>query len=287
MNDHPTPLPHEAVDELLSAELDGAFDDAATDLGLDPTTARTRLASTDGVEERRAALRAARDALAELPAIDELVAARLRATAIAEAELQQTERVRERPHRAQRWAFASGAIAAAVALVIGLVAVQSNDSRAKNTAGAPTAQRSDKHAAAAAPSTVVVNGTFASTLGDASDAATLATRAANLSATMARSKKVLGTGAFSSQTDDNGQTSYYSVGPENGSVDMAAPGVPAPYRACRGAAQSFAGSGTLILEATGTVDGKPVEVYVYAQEKRRVVVVVDEHCALLNRTAVG
>jgi hypothetical protein len=58
------PLDAGVVDELLSAELDGDFDAAARDHGLDPAVARARLAATPGVDARRDALARARDTLA-------------------------------------------------------------------------------------------------------------------------------------------------------------------------------------------------------------------------------
>ncbi len=80
------PLTPELVDELLSAELDGAFDAAARDHGYAPAIARELLDDTPRVDERRAALAAARDATAvpPLPAPDRdaLVAGALRAARV-------------------------------------------------------------------------------------------------------------------------------------------------------------------------------------------------------------
>ena len=50
MNEPLSPLPPEQVDELLSAELDGEFDAAATDLGFSPDDARARLDATPNVD---------------------------------------------------------------------------------------------------------------------------------------------------------------------------------------------------------------------------------------------
>ena len=62
------PLSPELVDELLSAELDGAFDAAAREHGYAPSIARELLDGTPGVAERRDALAAARDAIRGHPA---------------------------------------------------------------------------------------------------------------------------------------------------------------------------------------------------------------------------
>src|SRR5207244_5980554 len=102
MNDTP-PLTADQVDELLSADLDGEFDDAARDLGLDPADARARLANeVRGVDDRRAALAAARDALAEAPAVDDLLAARVRAKAMKAAASAHGDQQAYRPRRSRR-----------------------------------------------------------------------------------------------------------------------------------------------------------------------------------------
>src|SRR5262245_6285834 len=67
MNEPTEPLPPEVVDELLSAELDGEFEDAAHELGFEPDTARARLAATARVGERRIQLQAAQRASASTP----------------------------------------------------------------------------------------------------------------------------------------------------------------------------------------------------------------------------
>jgi hypothetical protein len=64
MNSPVDPLPDDVVDELLSADLDGDFDLAARDHGLAPATARALIEATPRSVERRAALAAARDAIA-------------------------------------------------------------------------------------------------------------------------------------------------------------------------------------------------------------------------------
>src|SRR5262249_21198363 len=86
MNNDPAPLEPDELDELLSADLDGDLADAARERGSDVETARARIAATPGAPERRAALAAARELLAEAPELSELDAARLRADAVRAAE---------------------------------------------------------------------------------------------------------------------------------------------------------------------------------------------------------
>jgi hypothetical protein len=80
------PLSPELVDELLSADLDGAFDAAAREHGYAPAIARELLDETPGVAQRRAALAEARGATAVTPLAaaerDALVAGALRAARV-------------------------------------------------------------------------------------------------------------------------------------------------------------------------------------------------------------
>ncbi len=131
------PLTPDAVDELLSAEIDGEFDAAALDLGYEPAHARELLEGVPGVSERRAALTRAAGATQVPPLPEgarEALLARVR-TATA-------------GNRSRRARNVLG-IAAAVLVVVGLGAViavnasddASDDNRSAATAGdasAPT-----------------------------------------------------------------------------------------------------------------------------------------------------
>jgi hypothetical protein len=110
------PLSPELVDELLSAELDGAFDAAAREHGYAPAIARELLDRTPGVAERRDALAAARDAIAVTPLAaadrDALVAGALRAARVDDLA---AARAARRPRLARYIA-----VAAALLVVVGL-----------------------------------------------------------------------------------------------------------------------------------------------------------------------
>ena len=110
------PLSPELVDELLSAELDGAFDAAAREHGYAPSIARELLDGTPGVAERRDALAAARDAIAVTPLAaadrDALVAGALRAAPVDDLAAARASR---RPRLAKYIA-----VAAALLVVVGL-----------------------------------------------------------------------------------------------------------------------------------------------------------------------
>jgi hypothetical protein len=134
----PEPLAPEALDELLSADIDDAFDTAARDLGMEPSVARARVDATPGATERKAALVRARDALQEAPRLDEVAHARVVRNA-----MNTVAPSRERSGRLRSALLTGATIAAAIALIIGLVAVlangNSNSSSSSNAATATTA----------------------------------------------------------------------------------------------------------------------------------------------------
>jgi len=86
MTDTPRPIDPDAVDELLSADLDGELDAAARDLGYEPDDVRAALAAEPELHARRDALERARAELARVPTLDDVSAARLRAMALAGAK---------------------------------------------------------------------------------------------------------------------------------------------------------------------------------------------------------
>jgi hypothetical protein len=132
MNDS-APLTPEQIDLLLSADLDGEFDAAASDLGLEPVAARALLESVPTVEARRAGMGAARDLLAGPIEIDELLAARLRTKAMRlGAEAAEDRRGEQRRRRTRQYGILSG-VAATLVLVVAVGATlngsgSSNDS---------------------------------------------------------------------------------------------------------------------------------------------------------------
>ena len=81
------PLSPDAVDALLSAQLDGELDGAARELGLSESEALAELASTPGIDARRVALTRARDLIAARSPLEPAVEARLVAAAMARDDL--------------------------------------------------------------------------------------------------------------------------------------------------------------------------------------------------------
>lgn len=131
----PAPLPPDDVDLLLSAELDDDFDAAAADLGLRPDDARARLASTPGVDARRTAFATAHE-LSRTP--EELPpSVRDRLVSMTRPQPLDTPVVDDLSARRSSGAAASpwtrrlvgaGAVAAALALVVGVFASLAGDS---------------------------------------------------------------------------------------------------------------------------------------------------------------
>ena len=99
------PLTPDAVDELLSAEIDGEFDAAALDLGYEPADARELLEGVPGVSERRAALTRAAGATQVPPLPEgarEALLARVRTATAGNRSPAGQERSRNRSGRPRR-----------------------------------------------------------------------------------------------------------------------------------------------------------------------------------------
>ncbi len=259
MNDTP-PFTADQVDELLSAELDGEFDAAARDLGLDPAAARDRLAmQVPGLVTRRAALGAARDVLAELPVVDELVVARVRAKAVkaaaAEHEVGQT-----RIHRLRRLSTIAGGLAAAIAVIAGLAFLMQHDngSAGKNAASAP-----DEHASALTPKAqgaTTPGGGGSVDLGAVADVPTLVARAS----------------AQAAQRTEGAPAAAMKRG---AGFDAAAG--PAAAAACEPTAEQISGVGAPTWRGLATLSGTQVQVYVFRKGAADIVVVLSADCRLV------
>ncbi len=280
MNELP-PLPDDQRDELLSAELDGAFDAAAIDLGFDPADARSRLAATPGVDARRDALREARTRLQEPLEMDELLAARLRAKALHAARATQDE---QKQHRARRLSAISGAVAAALVLVVGVAFAlhsRSEPHNAKQTAsaaGTPTTPVRLAAGTGASGSNAADAPIFDYGNSPSVDALVSSVRARILHTRRATEASP------NSLTVGSSARSNSSFDTESPSVDkLARPATASPAVArCTPVAAQLAGSGTLASSGTATIEGQPVVVYAYEQPKSDVVVVLTADCRFLR-----
>jgi len=234
MTTTPEPLDPELLDELVSADLDGEFDAACADLGLDPAGARDRIAATPGSGERRAALAAARDALAEPVPVDDVLAARLRAQARTAAG---TGTAARRGARTR----VLGAIAAAAAVVVvvaGAAAVVRRDDR-------PTVSQAGRAPAGTEGEMRATSGSGAIDFGAVADPAALAAAVRTAS-------------GIDTAADDPAVNAAENISEENtaGANESA-------VAACEAAAVAAAGpgGGPVVVRGTATVAGAPAEVF--------------------------
>jgi hypothetical protein len=274
------PLPPEQLDELLSADLDGEFDAAARDLGMEPAEARERIAVTPGAKERELSLAVARAAIADVPSLDDETATRLRANATAAVnETHETDDVDElaaRRRKRYRVLASAGAIAAAVALVLGIVATaNSSDSSAKSSSASPLADSngSAKHApASTVPSTM--------NLGDAKTGEALAQRL-----TLSVPAYQNNSSAWSDSSDSTSREALIDSGvnvtPSEKQLKAAASATK-----CDKVAHDLTGvNDPPSLRATGKVSGAPVLVYVFRSGTNEIVLILNTDCQYVFRQA--
>ena len=289
MTDSSVPLSPDVVDELLSAELDGEFDAAASDHDLSPAAARARLAATPGSDERRAALAAARTAVAVGPVPDD-VRARMLATAMADtAPTDELGVRREQRGRRARLVVGLSAAAAALLLVVGLVATVATDSGddSEVTADAGAGEAFTEEPEALTP------GADRDDAGDGA-AADVAEEAAPPNAATGAAAGI----PFGLIPDiewlrnrvgvELGYTAY-SYEPQL--LDESASGLartsPQPAGCVTQLATDFRVEPEPALRGTGVFEETPVEVLVFATGTDYMVLVVGADSAVLGSTAVG
>jgi hypothetical protein len=287
MNEPTTPLASDVVDELLSAELDGEFDRAAEDLGLDPEVARARLAVTPGVVARRAALLQARTVIAAAPEMDELLEQRLVSKALRTSEQAVATQGHAVAERRRRLWLATGGIAAAVLLVVGLVVALNGSGRSDNDQSAGGALR-EGTPESAADTPVPTSGSDAAAdaatsdvnLGDVSDPSALRQKVLDALAVDAQRRAASG-GANASTTAPPALRAP-TKGPLDGNETFTS-AVPTPTT-CRDAIAAIAPDAAPLLVGQGTVANQPVGVFVFVQpEGGRFVLVMTPDCRVLNQ----
>lgn len=256
----PTPLTPETVDALLSAELDGDFEAAARDLGLDAPAARGQLDATPGVDDRRAALARARDLIASRPRVETSVADRQVTTALAADDL--TAGRDRRRHRERQWRIlvATGSVAAAIAVIVGIASMSTTSS--SNPKASSAATTAGQKSADAEIGGVRTNSPTSSTVafGDISDASSLRIQA----------KQVLKAAATNQDTTKSVVPAQTAAGPEvpaaSGAVSYGADALAAQSGspACTPARlRSYNLPAQPALIASGTVNGARVVILIY------------------------
>jgi hypothetical protein len=272
MNENPPPLSPEHVDELLSAAIDGEFDAAAIDLGLDPDRASELLAATDGVDVRRRQLEAAREVLADVPPLDELTATRLRTAAVEAAADSVDDPARARRRRA--WTGVAG-IAAALVAVLGIAAVANRNS--SNTAQVATAGESESKASRSpGPTTAQQLPLGTQNFGSAADAAVLGDRVRR-TLIAATATAPAGVAAPHPLTTANGSTDSASSSDADQTKRSAAYSDACDLAARRSVDADFAP----VLSGTATLGRTPVTVFVYRRGSVYELVASDAGCKVV------
>jgi hypothetical protein len=318
MTDDHAPLESDQLDELLSADLDGELDAAARDLGLTRAEVEARLRATPGVDERRRALASARDQLASLPELDELLEARLRAKAVRIADDRVASHRATRRERRRRVLQAVGGIAAAAALVLAVGAALRHDSgsSSKSAGGVPALGPAAIHSQSPQPSAAKdALGTFADARSVALAAVTranqvqktagAATRGAgnqnstsvsteNGAVTSTVAPKATGTSAddatghvaTSNTPTSQGDAAYGAKNAASGLYLNQADGVARAVVRC-GPPTNVSVSGTLALRASAVLAGRPVVVLVFSGKGGDTVVIENPDCTLKNIQVMG
>jgi hypothetical protein len=255
----PEPLSPETVDTLLSAELDGDLEAAARDLGLSASEAIAQLVVTPGVDERRAALRRARDLIAMRPAVEPAVEDQLVAGAMARDDLTAVRERRSRHQRQWRVLVATGSVAAAIAVIVGISSMNTGDGSKSMAASAPTTESAN----APTPARDAAGATTSTRpdLGDVPNAQALRAPAQRL---LSRTSAPAADGAP--------QPTGKAVEPGTPEQNDAAtdPAAPKSYSAFKGAVPACGAAGAHYsfstppaLVATGTVSGQRVLILIY------------------------
>jgi hypothetical protein len=269
------PLPPEQIDLLLSADLDGEFDGAAEDLGLDPAAARALLESVPAVEARRELLALARDRMAEPVEIDELLAARLRSKALkAGADAAEHGRLERRRRRTRLYGIVGG-IAAALLVVVALGASLNTYGGSDDTSS--TAGGFADRAEAGSPT----SGAVEPTGGDAStklDELPLRSSYPSVDALAddVRTRREV----FSFRTADTSSNNESGTGSQ--------PAKAAATNDCQAVVQSMdrAAGKPRALGAT-SVAGEPVTALLYVSPDGRTLYFFDADCKLVNRQLIN
>jgi hypothetical protein len=293
------PLPDEVVDELLSADLDGDFDLAARDHGLAPATARARIEATPRTAERRAALAAARDAIAVGPLSDDERVSLLAGARVARGDdALEPRRARRAQRRTATIAAAAAAIALVIALGASLASLRDGDGGGGRAASKRSASESVARDGAAPESATPSDGSGTSAADPAAPTAAGATpvydfgAAANREELRAKTEALVpqfalrALGDAGSDAQRSGELAPSSPGSAPGSSAQQFSSTACLER--RGAA--VRAGGPLIARGPVTYAGAPAEALVFAEDDHFRVLVVDDtggRCRLLADEVVN
>lgn len=256
------PLSPDAVDALLSADLDGDLEGAARDLGFSASEAIAALGATPGSDARRVALSRARDLIAARPRVELPVEDRLVARAMARDELATVRERRGRHERRWRVLVAAGSVAAAIAVIVGISAMPTTSSSKSSSAALRPTTPSRENAKSAkgnvnTPSSAVAN---PPDFGDVTKADAL----------LAPARRLLSGFAISRDAANQTEPTAKAAAPTKLQQTDTPQGSGTKYSfkavlpACdNNAARRYDISGRPALVATGTVAGAPVVILIH------------------------
>jgi hypothetical protein len=283
MNEH-TPLSPEAVDALLSADLDGDIEAAARDLGLSASEARAQLAATPGVAQRRVALTRARDLVASRPQLEASVEDNLVAAAMAPDEMAIARARRRRNERRWRVLVGAGSVAAAVAVIVGISSMDNHtSSNAKSAAVlAPTTQRDNGESSSPAHKAVDES---RPDFGNVSSPAALRAPAQRLLAQRAKSAKVVETTQPPGKVAAPYTFDTTGVSQDRNATSFAAAAAPA---CTTERLRRYDITARPALIARGTVAGAPVMILIYDGSGHPYAYVIRVgDCSLVRKQSLG
>jgi hypothetical protein len=282
------PLSPDAVDALLSADLDGDLEGAARDLGFSASEAIAALAATPGVDARRVALSRARDLIAARPRVDLPVEDRLVARALAGDELATIRERRGLQERRWRVLVAAGSVAAAIAVIVGISSMGTTSSSKSSAARSTTPSRENAHGAKGSVNTPSATVASPPDFGDVTKADAL----------LAPARRLL-SGSFDAavgnQTEPTAKAAAPATLPQTDLQTNQRQGASAKYSvkavlpACDSdATRRIDSPARPALVATGTVAGAPVVILIYTGAGRPYANVIRvSDCTLVRSQPLG
>ena len=277
----PEPLSPETVDLLLSAELDGDLDGAAHEVGLSASEAIAQLSATPGVDARRVALRRARELISARPPLDRSDEDRLVARALTRDNLTTIRERRRRRERQWRVLVATGSVAAAIAVIVGISSMHAGDSSKSSIAARvskPERATASQDAGVSTPSGAVPAPPY---FGDVTHAGALRIPARQL---LLRSAA-----AHARNQDSNAKSLAPGTGqPTATPAPLSQSSFSANVPACGSSGAHYSVATRPALIATGTVSGQPVVILIYdGSGKPYADVIRVSDCTLVREQPLG
>jgi hypothetical protein len=272
MNPTGEPLDQHALDELLSADVDGELAAAAADLGLTGDEARAAISSPAAIA-RRAAIAGAAEAIGAFVPFDDDAAARLVTESLTRGREDDElavarQRRKGRTDTARVVAVLAGSAAAVIAVIVGLSNLSMSSNDANSAATRMPVERATTSDGAPTPGPLA--------LGDVSDTKQLRRRVeAQLQSPLSSPQPGGSTTSFRVKSGPPPKESY--------AADDAAQRL---QLQCTPAARTAAGGAAPVLAGNARSHGRTVVVYVFRRGAGYDVVVVDQGCSVVTRLSL-